>query len=55
MKDFVEAIWVLRFVTAVEAVRRKRKADVRLWVGSEVGCIADTRGEKGSGMIAGAY
>ena len=52
MKAFVEAIWVVRLMTAVEAVRRKRKADVRLWVGSEVGCIADPCGGKGSGIIA---
>lgn len=55
MKAFVEAIWAVRLVTAVEAVRRKRKADVRLWVGLEVGCIADPGGEMGSGRIAGAH
>ena len=54
MKAFVEAIWVVRLATAVEAVRRKRKADVWLWVGLEVGCIADPGGEMGSGRIADA-
>ena len=47
MKAFVEAVWAVRLVTAVEAVRRKRKADVRLWVGLEVGCIADPGGDNG--------
>lgn len=55
MKAFVEAIWVVRLVTAVEAVRMKRKADVWLWVGLEVGCIADPCGEMGSGRIADAH
>lgn len=55
MKAFVEAIWAVRLVTAVEAVRRKRKADVWLWVGLEVGCIADPGGEMGSGRIADAH
>ena len=29
----MESIWAVRLVTAVEAVRRKRKAAMRLWVG----------------------
>lgn len=33
MQVFVHSICVVRLVTAVEAVRRKRKAAVRLWVG----------------------
>ena len=42
----MEAVWAVRFVTAVEAVRRKRKADVRFWLGLGLGvevgvdCIA---------------
>lgn len=35
MNVFVDSICVVRLVTAVEAVRRKRKAAVRLWVGVE--------------------
>lgn len=35
MYAFVDSIWVVRLVTAVEAVRRKRKAALRLWVGVE--------------------
>lgn len=33
----MEAVWAVRLVTAVEAVRRKRKADVRLWLGLGLG------------------
>lgn len=29
----MDSIWAVRLVTAVEAVRRKRKAAVRLWLG----------------------
>ena len=46
----MDAIWVVRLVTAVEAVRKKRKAAVRLRVGLEDDCIADC--EKESGIIA---
>lgn len=43
----MDSIWVVRLATAVEAVRRKRKAAVRLWVGVEVEDegIADSGGE----------
>lgn len=33
MAALVDSICALRLVTAVEAVRRKRKAAVRFWVG----------------------
>ena len=31
MEALVDSSWAVRLVTAVEAVRRKRKADVRFW------------------------
>ena len=40
----MEAIWVVRLVTAVEAVRRKRKAALRLWVGVGVGVGVEDAG-----------
>ena len=45
----MKSIWAVRLVTAVEAVRRKRKAALRLWVGVGVedAGIAVPRGGKG--------
>lgn len=41
---------MVRLVTAVEAVRRKRKAAVRLWVGVEGGAIAVPEGGREGGQ-----
>ena len=41
----MDSIWAVRLVTAVEAVRRKRKAAVRLQVGLVDDGIGDHGGE----------